>query len=69
MPQINQPNQIPNKLKALNVYQLDGLLISYLDKVLLVKQDGYEIDVVDMITDEQQSADVVKNLLAYLMKQ
>lgn len=69
MPQINQPNQMPNKLKALNVYQLDGLLISYLDKVLLVKQDGYQIDVVDMITDEQQSADVVKSLLAYLMKQ
>lgn len=59
----------PTKIKALNVYQLDGLVALLDNKVLLIKQDGYEIDVVDMLTDEQQDADVVNKLLIHLMTQ
>ena len=43
----------PTKIKALNVYQLDGLVALLDNKVLLIKQNEYEIDVVDMLTDEQ----------------
>ncbi|HHW4400227.1 hypothetical protein [Aeromonas veronii] len=61
--------QEPTKIKALNVYQLDGLVALLDNKVLLIKQDGYEIDVVDMLTDEQQPVEVVNKLLIHLMTQ
>lgn len=63
------PEQTQTKIKALNVYQLDGLVALLDNKVLLIKQNEYEIDVVDMITNEQQHADVVNKLLIHLMTQ
>ncbi|MCX7128072.1 hypothetical protein [Aeromonas sp.] len=63
------PEQQPNNIKALNVYQLDGLVALIANKILLIKQDGYEIDVVDMLTDEQQPVEVVQDLLIHLMTQ